>query len=213
MTFEKKLLKLNNEIVYLHEFIHKQLSIILDYDTIITTHYNSIVIEVKDLNEEIIIILQENSPDVKDFTFTTNYRTIPYSLHNFINIAYSLIEIQDQLYLKYATKEELNTINTIFVHDRNCPICNSKMESLITYISPRKIYSCENKCYSIIKYVNSKGMRSEINIFNKESFLLSRTDSIKIKLIKIKQVEKLINEYKENNKYLIEILSENQKED
>lgn len=88
----------------------------------------------------------------------------------------------------------------IFCIDRKCPICNKKMEILKYKTMPEEDVSCINDCYSVI----SRYDQYFVYIFGDFQIMMSKNNIDKE--IEKSIVEK-INYWKENDRYLVEILS------
>lgn len=85
----------------------------------------------------------------------------------------------------------------------DCPICGSKMNCYedLDYIE----YKCKNSCFSISNlYENC----DTITIFNdrEDYWHIDKNYSFKIKELMYKHIEKKIEYWKENNRYLLKIL-------
>lgn len=159
-------------------------------------------------NTNITIESYESITKIKSIEFTINKDKInlDYLPVNYYEIEMHLAEITNQLYLKNATKKELNIINTIFIKNNTCPICESK-NLTHSKMTRTDITTCKNKCYSITT-IKNKNFNGTFEI-NKKTFNILKGDLIEEKIKKAQQIYNEIQKLKQNENYLINFLIDN----
>lgn len=94
----------------------------------------------------------------------------------------------------------------VYCKDGKCPICRSKM-----ILKDRTAYSirqsCSNKCYTIDK-VHRHGSYHRFYIFG-STLTIHRSEKEDYQISKIEKISKRIAYWKENDRYLAEILERN----
>lgn len=114
--------------------------------------------------------------------------------------------------------KEVTEMN-LYCNNNICPICNSEMKIILSkpYLNDvniqmeRKI--CLNNCYFVSRNVADKGIENfETFIIFSHTITIEPNISIEEKKIKYKEIEHEINEWKKDDKYLLELLSFNTKE-
>lgn len=209
---------LDNCNIIINDSIREILSTILSYKTTISYGYSHdvITIDVHELDNttKIVIYFENvlNNAHIRNFKITLKKHdkvvTRRYNIDEDYFVKLDLLLIIDQLYLKKATKKELETIRTIFVHDKICPICESKMTPIIDFGDTIATH-CINKCYRITKSPYDDNLIASVAFFNQPKHDISSKDNLQLKLFKIKKIEREIYNYKHNEKYLLDILTEN----
>lgn len=117
--------------------------------------------------------------------------------------------------------DKINEVTEMNLYCNNniCPICNSEMKIILSkpYLNDvniqmeRKI--CLNNCYFVSRNVADKGIENfETFIIFSHTITIEPNISKEEKKIKYKEIEHEINEWKKDDKYLLELLSFNTKE-
>lgn len=86
----------------------------------------------------------------------------------------------------------------------NCPICNTMLE-----LDPSEDLFCINNCYSHMLYYSSiSGTFKEIfRVFNSKHFSYKSNDSVEYKKSIDNKILELIEYWKENDRYLVELIA------
>ncbi|AEO93717.1 gp459 [Bacillus phage G] len=145
-----------------------------------------------------------------EFTLSTNLQNDLIVIHcdGFnSSSAKVLIYILEKIYLS-QNKELQEKLNIINCENKKCPICNSEMSSKILANGLEKLI-CNNSCFRAANF-KEKSMKFSCNVYEKHLHvnLIDSTESIAFKEQKINEVYNLINYWKEHDRYLIRVLSQ-----
>lgn len=200
-----------NTRAWIQNHAFKILSYILnDTKTIVKDKSNHILIKVKNLKYTTIKLEYTNSMEfIETIHFKTKKETRSFdnSLINQTLIHKHLSQIADKLYLKSISEEELKIFNNVFFENKQCPICESKALFHQSYSDGLLKTVCNsNNCYSIEKYPNR--IFAYIRFFDKTSITISQVAATEEKIARINQIQGIIDDYKYNEKYLMDILAE-----
>lgn len=187
-----------------------------DPKTIVKENRNRITIKIKALKKTLIKIdyfdHSENHIEYIHFYIGSYRESIKYLAENHTKIRKLISEIADKLYLKNISEDDRKILNNVFFKDEKCPICESRSIFYQHYSDGiLKIKCMSHNCYEINKYSDNT-IYAYIKFFNKKQIVIPQVETMHEKILKIYEVKKTIDEYKYNEKYLIDILTENQKE-
>ncbi|AEO93723.1 gp465 [Bacillus phage G] len=112
----------------------------------------------------------------------------------------TIINIMEDLCLS-GDKDLQHKFDTIQCENNKCPVCNSEM--ILNFMEQ----SCSNKCYSISPLFGKYTIQFDAKLFTDQPFEIYPYMKMKDKIKVINELYDSINYWKEDDKYLIKILS------